>query len=113
MLKATYGRCTNIRRPFWSLSSTVWKTGCTQESDSYGKIMKAFNSELIEMMDVAIVAADKVGKIIFANHKAYDTLLAGWNNAIGFSCENIWGIRNPVQDVYKGEKTNHKQAAGI
>lgn len=72
--------------------------------DSYGKIMKAFNSELIEMMDVAIVAADKVGKIIFANHKAYDTLLAGWNNAIGFSCENIWGIRNPVQDVIKEKK---------
>lgn len=72
--------------------------------DSCGKIMKAFNSELVEMMDVAIVAADRVGKIIFANSKAYNTILAGWNNAIGFSCENIWGVRNPVQDVIKEKK---------
>lgn len=76
----------------------------SQNFQSEFELSNELNHELINMIDDAVVITDRSGKIIMANQEAYSSVLKGWDNAIGFSCENVWGYRTPVYDVIKGKK---------
>lgn len=71
---------------------------------SEAKLVEQVNSELLEMTPDAVVVADATGKIVMANSAAYSSILDGWDNVIGFSCENIWGYRTPIYDVMKEKR---------
>lgn len=67
-------------------------------------LQNKLNHYFMDMMDMAVVFVDGNGKIRMANKESYKTILEGWNNAVGFSCENIWGYRTPIFDVIQGKK---------
>lgn len=75
-----------------------------QNFKSEFELSNELNHQLLNMIDEAIVVADSSGKIMMANQAAYHSIIEGWNNVIGFSCENVWGNRNPISDAIKGKK---------
>ena len=62
------------------------------------------NEEIIEMIDNAVTVVDGSGKILLSNKKADRMMNIGWKNVIGFSCENVWGPRNPFLEVLQSKK---------
>jgi transcriptional regulator with PAS, ATPase and Fis domain len=59
------------------------------------------NHEVIELIEDAVVVVDGNGKISLSNKKADKCINTGWKSVTGFSCETVWGPRNPFLEVLK------------
>ncbi len=74
------------------------------EGQENAKILNKLNMEIIETLDSPFIVVDRDGTVKLANKAAHNMLGNNRKEIVGFSCETLWGNRNPFMEVLNRKK---------